>query len=426
MDEEDGRGTRDGAPLTAHRRRSGASRHARGAALAAVCALLLAAPGDATARDERSSGVSSSQDALVTTAQSDAIDSAIDWIASHQQPGGMWGEERGTRVADTALSLLALMAAGHTVTAGASDETGSIGPPLRRGKYAERVERGLRYLADRALAQTESSVKGYIKDDQQSRMHGHGFATLALATACGNLGASRIADIKARVAKNQPWTQFSFADKVRYALELAVHVIRNAQDPDTGGWYYDPQNSGHEGSMTVTQIAALRAAAEAGVSIDSYMMKNAYNYVRNSQNRGHPQKYGGFTYEINSDRVSYGLTAAALTTLFGLGRYGDKPDDAKMIELGLTYLDRTMRENLEDPQWFYYDFFYGAQALYLADDARRLRRDWPQIRRAVLRMQLSNGSFRTVEAERSTEYSTAMACLTLQVPTEGLPIFQRR
>ena len=97
-----------------------------------------------------------------------------------------------------------------------------------------------------------------------------------------------------------------------------------------------------------------------------------------------------------------------------------------MIELGLTYLDRTMRENLEDPQWFYYDFFYGAQALYLADDARRLRRDWPQIRRAVLRMQLSNGSFRTVEAERSTEYSTAMACLTLQVPTEGLPIFQRR
>ena len=41
--------------------------------------------------------------------------------------------------------------------------------------------------------------------------------------------------------------------------------------------------------------------------------------------------------------------------------------------------------------------------------------------------QQTDGSFDTVGNDgRSREYSTAMACLTLQVPMETLPIFQRR
>ena len=88
-------------------------------------------------------------------------------------------------------------------------------------------------------------------------------------------------------------------------------------------------------------------------------------------------------------------------------------------------------DRVTDPtaQWFYYNLFYGAQALYLSGDERRIERDWPRIREAVLRRQRTDGSFAKSGPENDpggVEYSTAIACLTLLVPMETLPIFQRR
>ena len=45
----------------------------------------------------------------------------------------------------------------------------------------------------------------------------------------------------------------------------------------------------------------------------------------------------------------------------------------------------------------------------------------------MIREAQTDGSFDPVGGDgRSREYSTAMGCLTLQVPLETLPIFQRR
>src|SRR6185503_5452998 len=124
-----------------------------------------------------------------------------------------------------------------------------------------------------------------------------------------------------------------FADKIRWALEQAVRLTERAQDPDTGGWFYLPTSHSHEGSMTVTQITALRAAMEAGVAVNGKVMKEAYKYIRDSQNTSHRDFYGGFAYtKTEKQRVSVALTAASLTTFFGLGRYGDQPGDRKIIE----------------------------------------------------------------------------------------------
>ena len=171
-------------------------------------------------------------------------------------------------------------------------------------------------------------------------------------------------------------------------------------------------------------------AQDAGVRVNGTVMHRAFDYVRASQNLTDSHLYGGFAYQKNNKiRVSYALTAAALATLYGLGRYGRKKEDAETIELGLKYMDRTFSETLRDghQQWFYYSMFYGAQALYMSQDQRRLRRDWPRIRRQVIDQQNPDGSFGTFGAqERSPEYCTAMGCLILQVTTETLPILQRR
>ncbi len=395
-------------------------------AAAALALALLLPVGTASAR---------ATDDLVTSDQRRSVARGLSWIAGAQQPGGYWGEEEGTKVADTSLSVLALMAGGNTVSAGKPlrGPDGTVradGPPQLRGPYARNVLDGIRYLARKAWEDDPGRVPGYIQDDKISKMHGHGFATLALAVASGNLGGRPVSEIRAWLrpegGAERDASQLPIADQVRWALERAVGVTERAQDPDSGGWLYDPVPNGHEGSMTITQIHALRAAQDAGVAVNGVVLRRAYQYVRDSQNDANPELFGGFAYtKSNKKRVSYALTAAALSTFFALGRYGDVTVDARVIEDGMKFLDRRFEEALGRSQWFYYGLFYGAQAIYQESDPRRLEVQWPLLRDAVLRQQRADGSFTPKERDRSREYCTAIATLTLQVPMETLPIFQR-
>src|SRR6185503_14834460 len=187
-----------------------------------------------------------------------------------------------------------------------------------------------------------------------------------------------------------------FADKIRWALEQAVRLTERAQDPDTGGWFYLPTSHSHEGSMTVTQITALRAAMEAGVAVNGVVMKRAYKYIRDSQNRSNKDLYGGFMYKTSEpNTVRLALTAAALTTFFGLGKYGEKPEDKKLIEDAMRFVERKFDEVALDPreEFYYYRLFYLAQALYLSGDETRQRKYWPLIRDDVMERQNGDGSF---------------------------------
>ena len=356
-----------------------------------------------------------------------AIGGGLAWLANAQTTGGTWGTADDTLIADTALASLALMAGGNTLGPGTPDRNGIVAGPTRRGPYAAKVEHAIAYLANRACSDTGHWPPGYIEGDKFSKMHGHGFATLALATASANMGGNRLSEIRRQVTAG---LELGFADRVRWAVKRAVDCIVGAQDAETHGWSYDPQPSGHEGSMTVTQIAALRAANDAGVPVTKKVIDDAFEYVRTSQNLTHEDLYGGFAYQKgHPERVSYALTAAALSTIFGLGRYGDKPGDARIIEDGMRFMDRKFDSEYRSTheQWYYYRLFYAVQALYLSGDGNRQDRYLPQIRTEVLDNQRSDGYFdNRKDRARSLDYCTAMGCLILQIPSESLPIFQRR
>lgn len=418
------------------RERTSRPRRARQAAVGAVVLglALLCGPSPAEARDTPAGERSGIEAVLVTNDQRRAVDRANQWIADHQQPGGIWGEEKGTRVADTALCALALMAGGSTVTSGPPLAGGGRGQETLRGPHAKQVRAALQYLARLAWTDGAGRSPGYITDDAESQMHGHGFAMLTLAQACGNLAPSSLKSIRAFLASGRTPAELPLADQVRWGLERAVRLTEAAQDVETGGWFYTPTEGGHEGSMTVTQIVALRAARDAGVAVNGVVMKRAYDYLRKSQNVTNPDLVGGFAYEMTHlDRVSYALTGAALSTMFGLGRYGEDAEDKAIIERGLRFMDRRFADAVnpdgESQQWFYYRWFYGSLTLYLSNDERRIRDQWPRLRRAILAFQRPDGSFRKLgpaSEPGDEEYSTAMACLALEVPLETLPIFQRR
>jgi hypothetical protein len=333
-----------------------------------------------------------------------AIRRGCGWIASKQRDDGGFGEDKAL-VALTALSVLALMSDGSTDG---------------RGPYGTHVHRGVNFLlklVEEPRLGRPANEDGYFAHphDHNSRMHGQGYATLALASVVGTSDAKQ-------------------TTRIRRVLERAVRCIERSQTP-TGGFGYDPvPNREHEGSVTVTVAQGLRAARDAGILVDSNVINFGLAYLKNSQRTQPGQPYdGSFRYSLHQDRTSYALTAAALSSFFLFGQYSDDPQ--RTISRGLRFL---MGKGLEDvvrrPEWWYYGNFYAAWACWQKDGDRweeAADAYWGRWHRTIypkiLDDQRSDGSWEdaTDRFDFGPLLPTTFAVLTLAIPDEVLPIFQR-
>jgi hypothetical protein len=285
-------------------------------------------------------------------------------------------------VAVTALTALSFMAAGHV-------------PDPERGLYGRSAARAVNWLVDRCGAD------GYFRSDRDeiSRMHGQGYALLALTQAYGMYTSD-----KAR------------HERLRDAIQRGVELIERAQG-ELGGWYYEPRAMDmHEGSITVCMVQALRAARDAGFAVDGGVIERAQIYLWRSQN----PVSGKFKYALQDQRETWALTAAALATLNALGDYG-----SERVELGFDALQR------DDPflgsgnfeAFLQYGALYAAQAYWQHRDPRTFHRWWDGFLAQCLDQQRADGSFRN--GEYGAVFATAITTLTLQVPLGYLPLFQK-
>jgi hypothetical protein len=311
-------------------------------------------------------------------------------------------------VALTGLCVLALMAGGS------SDGRGPHGAEVRRGISF------LLDLIDKPINDTEHyRPEGYFghPEDSDSKMHGQGYASLALAMALGTSDAKQAARVRAAVVK-------------------AVKCMESAQT-ETGGYGYEATpHTFHEGSVTVCVAQALRAARDGGILVSDKVVQNGLRYLRRSQIRSDNESDGGFKYSESHTRHTYALTAAAISSFFLFGVYVD--DEQKTIERGLRYMMR----QLEKPgsgieQWYYYGHFYGAWAFWQKDGGDwRPSSWWGRWQAHVLpdlldKQQKSDGSWDDHGTSGFQRFSygqvlaTAFAVLTLAIPDESLPIFQR-
>ena len=120
----------------------------------------------------------------------------------------------------------------------------SSGSTPTQGPYARNVSSALTFLLksarrDGLIAQLEE--EGHC-------MHGHGFAILFLAQCYG-----MEEDTRRRA-------------EIRLVLQRAVQLTARSQSA-RGGWLYTPDSGGDEGSVTVTQVQALRACRNAGIAV---------------------------------------------------------------------------------------------------------------------------------------------------------------
>ncbi|MFO1076521.1 MAG: prenyltransferase/squalene oxidase repeat-containing protein [Planctomycetota bacterium] len=310
----------------------------------------------------------------------DAIHVGLEWLARNQANDGSWRNNGGMGsypATMTGLAGMALLASGSTAT---------------RGKYYDNIRRSVQFLmrnADRG-----SGVISVPQEEGRS-MYGHGFATLYLASVYG---------MEEGLKEQQ---------EIKKVLDKAVALIASAQS-SAGGWIYTPDSNGDEGSVTVTQVQALRACRMSGIVVDKKTIDRAVNYIKRCQTSD-----GGIRYSLNSGGGSRpAITGAGVAVLYNAGVYDDQP----FVEKAYDYCKKQISITVDNTGHHFYTHLYWSQALYQhgGDDWKDY---YEKKSKWLLKQQKKDGSWDGDGV--GTAYGTAIALTILQLPYALAPIFQR-
>ncbi len=353
----------------------------------ALLAVLLALPIPARAQESAPPPAAESRPFQEMTPEiRAAIEKGLAWLSRAQSPSGAYGTGSAP-VATTAIAGMAFLAGGHLPG---------------RSRYGENVRRALLFILRNA------GRSGYINEGQArgaggSGMHGHGYAALFLAECYGTTGETP--DLEHESLKDK--------------LSAAIQIIEKSQNQN-GGWNYEPTPTYDEGSVTVTQVQALRAARNAGIKVDMNTISKAVEYINKSTDSSGQTRYsltgGGHT--------SFALTAAGMSVLNFLGAY-----DNPKIKKGLEFIVRTSPGTNPNMGawggWYFYGNYYATLACYQSGSPY-WEKWWPRISQELLRTQSANGSWKNGESASYGEaFGTAFALQILQIPNRYCPIYQR-
>jgi len=338
----------------------------------------------------------------------ETVNKGLEWIVSQQHKDGHWSANGDQYpVSMTALAGMALLMEGSTI---------------REGKYAKQIRHAADWLMER-------SQKGNFRDglignpDHPSErgryMYGHGFGLLFLASIYGDEE-----DLERR-------------DRLKDILTRAVTYVGNAQS-SRGGFYYTSAAEGgdnDEGSVTITQVQALRAARNAGIPVPKAIIKKSYDYLKLCTSPN-----GGIYYSFQSRMERPAITAAGIACLFNAGEYKDE-----MAKKWFQYCKRSIPMGLNGgavggighDEYLHY---YFAQCMYILGDngweklfgatPENQRLTWSTYRTALFdqlqRTQSSNGSWSSGGGFNiGPIYSTSIYCTIMQLDKDTLPIYMK-
>jgi hypothetical protein len=308
-----------------------------------------------------------------------AVQRGLEWVASTQSKLGHW--TAGTYpTAMTALAGTALLAAGSTAT---------------QGPYARHIRRAVDYLT------TRSRDNGLIGDPQRDNRYtyGHGFSMLFLSQVLGEEE-----DMERR-------------EELTGILNRAIEFSGNAQT-QSGGWGYVSAKDGNdfdEGSTTITQVQGLRGCRNAGLSVPTFVIDRAKQYIYSCKNAD-----GGISYSSKNRGASRpAITAAALACLFNAGDY-----DSQHVPEMKEYCKKNLYDIASDARSYghwHYTYLYYSQVVY-----REGGEVWSQFRdrlfEEIIGSQQADGSW---SGDIGPIYVTAVNLTILQLENGFLPIYQR-
>jgi hypothetical protein len=322
------------------------------------------------------------------------------WLCDNQNRDGHWESAGQYPIVITSLSGMALLMEGSTI---------------REGKYADRIKRATDWLMARAIA-TGQIGNPQIPGEAGRYMYGHGFAVLFLSSVYGE--------------EEEPERR----KKLEKILTEAVKFIGNAQTT-RGGWGYVSAKDGgdfDEGSVTVTQMQAVRAARNAGIAVQKEIIDKGVKYLKDST------VGGGVIYSLaggGGGQGSHALTAAAMACGFSAGEYNN-PTVKEWIKFCQGHLGPA-GGGINRIGHDEYTHYYFSQAVYFLGDTgyaklfpsskESERLIWTKYRKEsfanIKQTQNADGSW--TGSQVGPCFATPVYLSILQLDNAVLPIYQR-
>ncbi len=338
-----------------------------------------------------------------------AVEAALAWLAKNQEPDGFWdakrhgagsetktlGEDRnGTgRDADTAmtgLALLSFLGAGHTHL---------------QGTYRETVRKAASYLMRVQMPSGDLAGPKQVGNDRSvyfARMYSHGMATLALAELYAMTGDADLVPVLSRAAE---------------------YSVR-AQNPSSGGWRYALRDTGDPGDLSQFgwQAMALNSCMAGGFQFPSEIRGRMTQFLDAVKSGRH----GGLAVyrPVPGQQASVPMTAEALASRLLLGLPLPIEAEAEAKAFILRELPGQSQDN-------FYCWYYATIALFQYQDESW--RKWNEaLKSRLINTQRPDGNELAGSWDNTClwsgyggrVYSTAMACLCLEVYYRYLPMYR--
>jgi squalene cyclase len=331
----------------------------------------------------------------------ECIKKGLKYLVDTQNRDGHWESfGAGYPVTMTAVSGMAFLMEGSTI---------------KEGKYSQQIRRATDWLMSRAVPSGQIGNPA-IPGEMGRYMYGHGFAVLFLSSVYGE---EEDGDRRR---------------KLEDILTKAVLFIGKAQTK-RGGWGYVSAADGgdfDEGSVTVTQMQAVRAARNAGISVPKEIIDKGVKYLKDST------VGGGVIYSLaggGGGAGSHALTAAAIACGFSAGEY-DNPTVKEWIKFCQGHLGGATGGINRIGHDEYTHYYFSQSVYFLADDGyKRLfpnsreseRLMWSKYRKEsyanIKSAQNADGSW--TGSQVGPAFATPIYLCILQLDNNVLPIYQR-
>jgi hypothetical protein len=268
------------------------------------------------------------------------IRKGLDWLAKTQHRDGHWEANGGAYpITVTSMAGLAMLMEGSTI---------------REGKYADNIRRAVDFLMSRSQPNGMLGNPN-IPGEAGRYMYGHGFATLFLSCIYGEEEDGdrrrKLEDILHRAV--------IFTGKAQTHHQKGYKTGR-----PLGGWGYVSAADGgnfDEGSVTITQMQAVRAARNAGIAVPKEIIDKGITYLEECTSA-----QGGIIYSYAHGAGGGGgspaLTAAAISCGFAAGEY-----DRKEVKQWIKFCEQHLNIGIAGGRMGYHDeytHYYWAQAVY--------------------------------------------------------------
>ena len=346
----------------------------------------------------------------------DNIAKGLEWLKKTQGKDGSWSAGGQNPVAMTSMAGLAMLMEGSTV---------------REGKYSDQLRKAVNWF----LAPQRVRENGLLGDpnnptETQRYMYGQGFGTLFLACCYGEEE-----DVAQRKRLEAVITKA--VDFIARAQTRKTHRKAEGREVEIGGWGYvsaTDNNSFDEGSVTITQLQALRAARNAGIKVPKETIDKSLAYLEACTTND-----GGIVYNYTGSSGNQPgrppLTAAAICCGFSGGQYrGELPK--KWLKNCQRHIWPTVaRGRVAHDE---YQTYYFAQAMYALGDNRwaelfpeepaESRLTWSKYKEAMYPYLVgaqnpADGSWQS--GYIGPVFSTAVNLTILQLEKGILPIYHR-